>query len=268
MLVDTHVHVVADDRERYPLHPREFTGPWYETHPCSAEKLDALMHGAGVDRAVLVQGVSAYGFDNRYTLDAAATHPGRFTSVVCTAQSDPDAVDVVTQLVRARAARGFRWFTFHGDTSLSEPRALWEALDALGVPVVVSFLADRLPEFTDLVPTLPSIRFAVDHCAFVDFSRGIPGELSALGAFPNVWLKVSTHAIRSAAAGGDAADAVAELAAGFGGRVMWGSDYPQTHDLPYVDLVELGRRAGAKLTAPLRDAYAAASAIALWPELA
>jgi predicted TIM-barrel fold metal-dependent hydrolase len=156
----------------------------------------------------------------------------------------------------------------HDDARLDEPRALWGALGDLGVPVVMTFLADRLEDFATAVPTLPSsLRFAIDHCAFADLSLGIPDELAALGAFPNVYLKVSTHALRSAAKGGDPADAVAELAARFDGRIMWGSDFSQTHDVPYGELAEEGRRAAAKLADDRRDAYLAGSAITLWPEL-
>lgn len=268
MLIDTHVHVVADDRDRYPLRPSGVTGPWYETHPCSAERLRTLMAEAGVDRAVLVQGVSAYGFDNRYTLDAAAAHPGTFTNVVCTDRSAPDAVAHITHLVRDRGARGFRWVTFHDDARLAEPRALWDTLGRLGVPVVVTFLGERLAEFAALVPRLPTIPLAVDHCGFADLAQGVPEELAALAAFGNVFLKVSTHALRSAAAGGDVAEVVAELAARFAGRIMWGSDFSQTHDVPYADLVEEGRAAAAKLPDEQRAAYWAGAALTCWPELA
>ena len=107
----------------------------------------------------------------------------------------------------------------------------------------------------------------VDHCAFADLSLGIPDALAALGEFSNVYLKVSTHALRSAAKGGDPADAVAELSSGFGGRIMWGSDFSQTHDVPYLELAEEGRRAATKLDDDARDAYFAGSALTLWPEL-
>ena len=82
-----------------------------------------------------------------------------------------------------------------------------------------------------------------------------------------MYLKVSTHAIRSAAKGGDAADAVAELADRFDGRLMWGSDFSQTHDVPYPDLAEEGRRAAAKHDDAHRDSYLAGSALTLWSEL-
>ena len=268
MLIDTHVHVVSDDHARFPLNPGHATNPWYETHPCSGPQLRALMAGAGVDRAVLVQGIGAYRFDNSYTLAAAAEAPGVFTSVICTDRSTDDAVATVEALVRERGARGFRWVTFAEDGRLAEPRALWDALAGLGIPVVATMLADRLPEFAELVPRLPAVALALDHCGFADLGRGVPDELAALAAFPNVSLKVSTHALHSAAAGGDPADAVAELAARFGGRIMWGSDWSQTHHAPYAEIVEEGRRAAAKLTDDQRAAYFAGAALALWPELA
>jgi predicted TIM-barrel fold metal-dependent hydrolase len=216
---------------------------------------------------VLVQGVGAYGFDNEYTLAASTAAPEAFGNVVCTDRRDAEPVATLVDLVQ-RGARGYRWFMVHDDARLDEPRALWGALGDLGVPVVMTFLADRLEDFATAVPTLPSsLRFAIDHCAFADLSLGIPDELAALGAFPNVYLKVSTHALRSAAKGGDPADAVAELAARFDGRIMWGSDFSQTHDVPYGELAEEGRRAAAKLADDRRDAYLAGSAITLWPEL-
>ena len=268
MLIDTHVHVVSDDHARFPLNPGHATNPWYETHPCSGPQLRALMADAGVDGAVLVQGIGAYRFDNSYALAAAAEAPGVFTSVVCTDRSTDDAIATVESLVRVDGARGFRWVTFAEDGRLAEPRALWAALAGLGIPVVATMLADRLGEFAEVVPRLPAVPLALDHCAFADLSVGVPDELAALAPYPNVSLKVSTHALHSAAAGGDPADAVAELAARFAGRIMWGSDWSQTHHAPYADIVEEGRRAAAKLTDDQRAAYFAGAALALWPELA
>ena len=131
----------------------------------------------------------------------------------------------------------------------SNPRALWDALGVLDVPVVVTFLADRLETFAARCRRLPRRSRSRWTTARSPICRtGIPDELAALAAFPNVYLKVSTHALRSAAKGGDPADAIAELAARFDGRIMWGSDFSQTHDVPYAELAEEGRRAAAKLS--------------------
>jgi L-fuconolactonase len=88
VIVDSHVHVVAPDIARYPLTPRPLSGQWYLDAPCSSERFLEEMAGAGVDRAVLVQAVGAYTFDNAYAADSAAARPDRFASAACI---DPQA---------------------------------------------------------------------------------------------------------------------------------------------------------------------------------
>jgi predicted TIM-barrel fold metal-dependent hydrolase len=77
VIVDSHVHVVASDRKRYPLQPAVAGKAWYDEAPVSVERYVAEMDGAGVAAAVLVQAVGAYCFDNRYVLDAARVDPAR-----------------------------------------------------------------------------------------------------------------------------------------------------------------------------------------------
>ncbi len=66
--------------------------------------------------------------------------------------------------------------------------------------------------------------------------------------------------------GGDPVDLVDRLAAVFGAeRLMWGSDFPQTHDRPYPELVDLGRRACARLSAGDQAAFLGGTALTLTP---
>src|SRR5262249_17777042 len=90
MIVDSHVHVISPDEERYPLCPAgiaQGTGAerrpaaWYREVPVSAERFLELMAASGVERAVLVQAMGAYSYDNRYAVDSAARYPDRFSSV-------------------------------------------------------------------------------------------------------------------------------------------------------------------------------------------
>ncbi len=267
-LVDTHTHIVADDEAAYPLQPSGMTEEWYRDDPCSVERLLALMQEAEVDRAVLVQGISAYGFDNRYVLDSQERFPQHTASVVHLDQGSAGAVEALGALVRDRGVRGLRWVAF-GEQGVAEPAALWAQAAVLGIPVVVTLLAEKLGELATAIPSLPSsMPLALDHCAFADFSRGVPDDLGALAAFPNLHLKVSTIALRLLAEHGDVRDGLAELVAHFGAdRLMWGSDYSQTHDEPYPDLAELARHAASTLGDEDRWAYLAGTSLALWPEL-
>jgi L-fuconolactonase len=74
MIVDTHVHVVSDDQQKYP---RKVTrGALYDwVQDMTAETLLSLNAQAGIDKTVLVQAYSAYKYDNSYTVDCAASTP-------------------------------------------------------------------------------------------------------------------------------------------------------------------------------------------------
>jgi predicted TIM-barrel fold metal-dependent hydrolase len=268
MHVDTHVHVVSEDKDRYPLNPSRSTGPWYLEDPCSVERFITLMDDTGIDAAVLVQAISAYQHDNRYCADSARRFPAKLTSVACTDLAEPDAVSEVRRVITDEHMRGIRWVAVHAG-GIREPRPVWDAVGALAVPVVVTILADRLEELVEALPSLPPVPLALDHCAFADFSHGVPDALAALAAFRRLHLKVSSNALDLMAAHGDPADMVEALAAVFGAnRLMWGSDYSQTHDRPYAELVEWGRKAAAKLGDDDRAWFLGGTAVSVWPELA
>ena len=150
LMVDTHVHVVADDEERYPLNPSGVTGPWYREDPCSVERLLGLFDEADVGAAVLVQAMSAYRYDNRYTVDAAARYPQRCTAVVCVDLAGPDPAAEARRLL-GLGARGLRWVAIH-DGGVTEPRAVWEVAQHAAVPVVMTVLAEHLPALADALP--------------------------------------------------------------------------------------------------------------------
>jgi predicted TIM-barrel fold metal-dependent hydrolase len=267
MLVDTHLHVVSEDEQRFPLNPSGRADAWYRTHPCSVERLLDLIGAAGVDKAVLVQAFTAYLFDNRYCAESARRFPERCTSVACVDVTANDPIAAARHAVREERMRGIRWVAFEKG-SLAEPHSLWKEIAALGVPAVVCILDNRLEELAAALPTIPSIPIALDHCAFAKYAGGVPDALCVLAEFPNLYLKVTSNALDLMAAHAEPATIVAELAARFAGRLMWGSDYSQTRDRPYGDLVEWGRKGAAKLSDEHRAGYLGENALKIWPELA
>jgi predicted TIM-barrel fold metal-dependent hydrolase len=58
---------------------------------------------------------------------------------------------------------------------------------------------------------------------------------------------------------------IARIAENFGAeRMMWGSDFSQTHDRSYAELAALGQRASEGLSAGDRAAYLGGTAARLW----
>lgn len=256
MIVDGHTHVASCDTDRYPLHPTGVGSRWF-TDGFDVEVLLRTMDGAGVDQAVVVQAVGAYGFDSRYAIDAVASAPERLALVVA---ADPDAPDVPA------AAKAVRVFGVGATepTWLDDDRGalLWALAAERGIGIVPTLWARDLPQLRPLVEAHPHVAVAIDHCGFPDPPHVPPAELLALADLPAVHLKVSTHVLAPLA---DPAAFVDVLAATFGAeRLCWGSDFPQTQSVAYPDMVALARRAAALLDEPGQHAFLAGTARTLW----
>jgi predicted TIM-barrel fold metal-dependent hydrolase len=271
VIVDTHAHVVASDQTRYPLRPSGFGTDWYRELPVDAEQFAALMDETGVGRTVLVQAVGPYGSDSSYVLDAAAADPARFASV-CVVDPGDDAGATLRGHVRDRGAAGVRVFGIGTGTSrpaqfIDDPgyESLWSAATDLAVPIVVAVLSDQLPRVAAMLARFPDATVALDHCGFADLAA--PGPLLALARHDGLVLKVSSIVLeRAERESGDPASALDVLLPAFGvERLLWGSDYPQTHDRSYADLVALARRAAAHLTSIEQECFLGANALRLWP---
>ena len=85
MIVDTHIHLVSSDRERFPLNVYPHIGcEWIDSAP-DADSFIPTMEAAGVDKAILIQPHGAYGTDNSYICFAAS----RYKPLVPVAIIDP-----------------------------------------------------------------------------------------------------------------------------------------------------------------------------------
>jgi predicted TIM-barrel fold metal-dependent hydrolase len=104
MIVDSHVHVVSGDRDRYKVLPDAPDWPVTEV-----EGLVRDMDALGIERALLVQTFFTYGTDNSYMIDSAARYPGRFQTVAMIDQVAKNAPDVLTELVMKHGVAGLRF---------------------------------------------------------------------------------------------------------------------------------------------------------------
>ena len=259
-MFDTHTHVVSPDTERYPLDPGGLPGGWYRDAPHSVEQLLERMDQAGVERAILVQGVGAYSYDNSYAADAASQYPDRVQSACCVDVLAADALERLDHWVGARGMRGVRLFALSREPGswLDDPTTfpVWRRIAELGAHVIVTILPHQLAQLRSVLEQFPQQPVSLDPCAFAPLGaapRSDAPDLFALSAFPNLHLKITTNVLDGvSAAGGRPSDAVEALAGAFGPeRLMWGSDFCQTHDRTYPALVTLARESFAGL--PERD---------------
>jgi L-fuconolactonase len=278
MIVDTHTHVIARDDTRYPLRPSGVGSNWYREVQCNAEELAGLTSAAGVDAAVLVQAFGAYTYDNAYVVDAATTDRARFVSVVIVDPEAPDSPARLQRYAEKKSCTGVRLFSIGRmdrpqPVWLDDPATfpLWKTCAALGLRVVVACLPEHLGRLARMLERFPEQAVLLDHCGFVDFDGGPPypnaDELFRLAAHANLYCKVTSHVLEAAQQHGAPNAIVERLVAEFGAdRLMWGSDYPQTHDRPYAALVALAQHACAGISPQDRDLVLGGSALTLWPE--
>ncbi|MYB04464.1 MAG: amidohydrolase [Acidimicrobiaceae bacterium] len=267
MLVDAHTHVVSSDQEMYPLSPAALGGSWYLQSPCSAGGLLDEMDTAGVDRAVLVQPLGAYSFDNRYAVASASARPDRLAAACCVDPYGESPTRTLRDWLDRPSVAGVRFFALSEQRSwLSDPATfvLWEQVAASGAHVIVTVYESQFDELALMLGRFGDVSVSLDHCGFCDVSNLEP--LLALARFENLSLKVTTNIIDAAtAAGSTARRFVGRLAGGFGAeRLMWGSDYCQTHDRLYAELVRTGIAAFGDLTGAQQDACLGGNARRVW----
>ena len=251
MIVDSHTHVGSRDTERYPMMSGQ---DWFQGGVVDVDELLAVMDSAGVDKAVAVQYVGAYGYDCRYAADAVASAPERLALVTAVDMDDP-MIHPSARAVRAFGVRDASWL----DDDRGE--RLWAMAEEHGTGIVPTLWARDLPKLRPLIERHPDVPVAVDHCGFPDPVDVVPPELLALVDLPGVHCKVSTHVLHPIA---DPAAYVYVLAAAFGHRLCWGSDFPQTQTPSYAGMVELARSAAAALDGAARDAFLGGTSFRLW----
>ncbi len=276
MIVDTHVHVVSNDQQKYP---RKVTpgasGEW--VRDMTAETLLSLNVQAGIDKTVLVQTYSAYKYDNSYAADCAAKYPGRFLSVCILDPTRSDTPDQLTYWVKRRGMRGMRLFTTTETegTWLDDPRtfSLWERAALLGIPICIMALFHQIPRVCSVLERFPNVTVALDHLAVPRLSAGSPYDsvqpLFELIRFPNLYLKFSSVNLYSARRGKSTPkEFFTRLIDRFGARrLMWGSNFPATYDRSLRDQFDLARQELSFLPQEDQRWIFGETALMLWPML-
>jgi predicted TIM-barrel fold metal-dependent hydrolase len=279
-IVDTHPHVISPDTQRYPLQPvGGVQSSWSQAHSVTHEELIAAMDDAGVDKAVVVQASTAYGYDNSYLADSVAAHPDRFTGVFAVDVLAPDAIEKIEHW-RSKRLTGLRLFTagstMEGQAGwLNDPRthAMWTYATETALPVCVQMRPQGLPQLADVLERFPDTTILIDHLARPVLEDGPPYRLAAdlwkLARYPNVNLKPTLRNLVAAEKGKSTVpDFLEHLLSTFGAdRLAWGSNYPAA-EKPLGDLVQRALEAFGPLGDENLDLIMGGTALRLYPALA
>lgn len=279
-VIDIHPHIISPDTVRYPQKPLfGIQSKWSSERPTPIEALIAAMDQAGVGKAAIVHSSTCYGYDCSYLADSLVSHPDRFTGVGSIDMLAPDNAKTAQHWID-RGFTGFRIFT-GGSTkdfdpsTLADPRSfpVWEVLSDKGLSICVQTDMTGVDSVISLAKRFPDVKIIIDHIGRPPVKDGPPyiaaQQLWSLVQFPNIYLKLSTHAFDRINDGlGKAETFLPKLVQEFTSkRIAWGSNFPASKG-HLTDHIAYARSQLACLSQADQDWVLGKTAQVLYPALA
>jgi L-fuconolactonase len=143
----------------------------------------------------------------------------------------------------------------------------------LDIPICIMTRFHQVGRLRAALERFPDVPVALDHLGAPRLSDGPPYEklqpLFDLGGYRNVYLKFSTETLYAARQGkSNSREFFSRLLDRFGAsRLMWGSNFPATHDRPRKEQLALAREELSFVAAAEQRRLFDESALSLGPEL-
>lgn len=231
-IVDTHLHLVYQDR---------FSYPWFAATPplnrnWTADAYFAAAEALGIEAALHMEAdvvETDMEAETRFVLGA---HP-RIAGAIAAARPESHGFAAHLERIRATAGiKGVRRVLHQSPDELSGTALFAEnvrRLGAAGLAFDLCVLARQLPIGRALVEKCPGTQFVLDHCGVPDIAgKGLDpwrDDIRKLAQSPNVAAKISGIVAYAGAdwTVDDLKPYVEHVIASFGwDRVVWGSDHP------------------------------------------
>ena len=204
-VIDTHVHLFADDKKQFPYHKNST----YNPPPAPLAPYVKFVRKAGIDHTVIIH-PEPYQDDHRYLEYCFANEPspGFFKGVCLFDPISPETPARMAELVKRNPNRisALRIHTNRDkgvapttsgpirDRDLNHPQVRTNIAKAhdLGLGIQMHFIPLHAPEIAKLAKDFSKTPFILDHLARSGF--GTPEQYKtvlAMGKLPNVYMKFS-----------------------------------------------------------------------------
>lgn len=220
---DTHAHVIAADRRRYPMVPERS----YTPEPAPEADYLAMLDALGMHYGVLVQ-ISVYGSNNRLLTEVLARHPERLRGVVVL---DAEVSDRQLDELHFLGVRGVRInLAFAGGVATEVLDSLAPRLAERGWHVQLLFDLRELALHLPRLRRLP-VPYVFDHMGYFPANLGVDlpvfQQFLALAQDYPWWVKLSApYRLEAEAPWPHCSELVHAMSEQFPERLLWGSDWP------------------------------------------
>ena len=231
MIVDTHAHIYSPDESAYPVIEKPYRPPAGTGTP---ERLREEMRKAGVDRVMMVQTTTFYGWDNTFVRDTAA-QSGEWAVGVCTLNpDDPHSPDVLYALVQRANAKALRTYASGPERAYDTRgnRRLYAAARECGIVINALLSLKQADGLARMLAEHPDVTVVLDHCLALDAKRDFDATVAKvieLARYPNLNAKLTFLPTGSAEEYPfrDMHPATRRFIDAYGPeRCIWGSDFP------------------------------------------
>jgi predicted TIM-barrel fold metal-dependent hydrolase len=230
LIIDCHPHIYGDDERKYPTIEKPYRPP---AGSGTVEQLRREALQAGVKFVTAVHTSTFYGWDNRFTADAARDNKDFMVGICTLNPDDPASPKTLEEYVKSYNVRGMRSIAAKSG-KLDDPGvdALWTTAERLGIVINVLTTVEKRDEIEALVRRHPMLRVVIDHCLYIAAGPKLEPTVEAMRAlakFPNVYAKLSFIPTGSAEEYPcrDMHDPCRVVIKAFGpDRCVWGSCFP------------------------------------------
>jgi L-fuconolactonase len=231
VIVDTHAHIYSPNETVYPAIEKPYRPPEGTGSP---ERLRVEARAAGVDKVMMVQTTTFYGWDNRFVRDTAPASKDWAAGVCTLNPDDPHSTDILYSLVTRSNVKALRTYANGPERAYDHAgnRRLIEACRELSIVVNALLNVRAAADLARILGDYPDQPFVLDHCLALSAGPHYEATVAAvadLARFPNLTAKLTF--LPTGSAGDypfhDMQPACRQFVDSYGpDRCIWGSDYP------------------------------------------